>query len=457
MKSPFRIAAVVAVTGVVTLHADVPTATDVTFAQAANSRTVTITYKLSSAPAVTTLDIQTNAGNNVWVSIGDANISHLTGDINRLVSGKETYTMKWHPDLSWPDHKVAPNGARAVITAWAPDNTPDYMVVDLTGSLADPVRYYPSAEAVPGGVLSNTAYRTTALLMRKIMAKDVRWTMGSVGEPGRASNETAHSVQLTNNYYIGVFPITQTQWQIAGRARPTPSAFNLAGYGMMRPVDNVCYNEIRTGNSQNYVSGFDWPQPPATGSYLGWLRLISRGTSFPAGVDFDLPSEAEWEFAARAGHGEGYWGNGKPILSNNRDDNLPGRYSWNGGTLDGGSSGSSLPTPSACTDATGTPIVGTNGCNDWGLYDMNGSIFEVCLDWYEANITSETIFNGKVNVDPNNAAKTLSGATGSNRVAKGGAWRYSADICRNAYRYQLNPGSSSNLGGLRVVCRAGLK
>lgn len=440
----------------------VPEATNVTFGQSESTRKVTITYKLTAAPAVVTIDIQTNAGANAWISIGGRNLTHFTGDVNRMVSGKETYTATWRPDLAWAGNTVPAGKARAVVTAWAPDNTPDYMAVDLTKSAADPVRYYADADSVPGGVLSNTAYRTTVLLMRKIMAKDVVWTMGSVNEAGRAANnEMAHEVQLTNNYYIGVFPITQTQWQLAGRSRPTPSAFNRVGYGMMRPVENVCYNEIRVNNGQSYLAGYDWPKAPHPSSFLGELRNRTKNAYFTTGVDFDLPSEAEWEFAARAGHGEGYWGNGLPILStkdnNYKCPNFLGRYSHNGGTLDGGTGGTSLPTPANCDDQTGTPIVGTSGCNDWGLYDMNGSVFECCLDWYEEDITSTTVFNGKVNVDPDDASKTLSGAPGSNRVGKGGAWRYQADIGRSAYRYQMKPESSSNLMGLRVACRAGLK
>ena len=98
-----------------------PSVTSVTMSQAAN-REVTITYNLVGAPAVVTLDIQTNASEGVWASIGGQNIQNFSPDsaVWRRVETNGEYTIRWQADLSWPDHKITGKGARAVVTVWAP-------------------------------------------------------------------------------------------------------------------------------------------------------------------------------------------------------------------------------------------------------------------------------------------------------------------------------------------------
>ena len=207
----------------------VPEVTECTMTQGPGSRLVTIQYKLSETPAVVTLDIETNVvGTADWVSIGGEHIWNAEGAVWRKVTSADVSDGKcvitWHPEQSWKDpegngfkvdgttHKI-----RAKVTAWALDNTPDYMVVDITATAgAGKERYYPRVDFLPGSelgqigaVTNNTAYRDTCLLMRKIMAKNVTWTMGELTMKG---NSAAHQVTLTNNYYIGVFEVTQNQW-----------------------------------------------------------------------------------------------------------------------------------------------------------------------------------------------------------------------------------------------------
>ena len=427
--------AVLASAAVSAFAASVPEVTSVIMSQPSNSRLVTIAYTLGEAPAVVTLDVQTNATANApandpgWASIGGKAVWNATGDVwKKIEPGSRTIT--WRPDLSWPDHKIADNRARAVVTAWATNNTPDYMVVDITATGgADTQTYYPAADFVPRGV-TNGIYKTTMLLMRKIMAKDVTWTMGSVSESGRSvSNEKPHQVTLTNNYYIGVYPVTQTQWyQITGYNN---SNFNTE-YAM-RPVDNVCYNEMRNSNSTAGNAANNWPNSPNDNSFLGKLRNTTK-------LDFDLPSEAQWEFAARAGNGEGYWGNGSAIqISSDKDPNLNllARYKNN-------------PTTNLSPDAAtitpsegGTAIVGSYVENNWGLYDTAGNVWECCLDLFESDITA---LNGAVNT------------SGSNRVLRGGGWNSPAGGCRSAQRRgDIGSNVRQNYVGVRVVCTAGLQ
>ena len=430
------------------LTAAVPEISNVTMAQD-TTRLVTITYTLADAPAVVTVDVQTNNANGAWASIGGEAVWNATGDVWKKVE-TGSHTITWRPDHSWPDHKIADGGARAVVTAWALDNTPDYMVVDLAAAAQPGTQtYYPAADFVPGGV-TNSLYKTTTLLMRKIMAKDVIWTMGSTtleNQNRQAAHEATHQVKLANNYYIGVYEITQSQWsQVA--TNNTTAVANFTTERFMRPMEKVCYNEIRNAaNTTTANASYNWPNAPNPSSFLGLLRSKT-------GIDFDLPSEAQWEFAARAGNGVGYWNDGTPILNANPDANLNllGRYERNGGRV---LSGTSYVDPAAnCGVTNGTAIVGSYLPNAWGIYDMHGNVWEWCLDWYEDNINAH---GGAVNIDPSAPAKTLSGASGAYRMLRGGSWSNAAGSCRPAFRSFITPTNRHYGIGFRVLCSAGLQ
>lgn len=416
-----------------------PQISNVRLEQNGVSRRVTVRYDLDEA-AVVTMDVLTNG-----VSIGGENIQNVGGNCFKRVAAGNDHEVTWDPYLSWPDQKFGAGVVSVRMTAWALDNTPDYMVVDLAA--ANTVRYYPSVDFLPGStpgqkgaVTNNPAYKTSKLIMRKIMARGVEWTMGSApGETQRQSVEASHVVTLTNNYYIGVFEVTQAQWKnITPTSTATPQ---FTADAEMRPVEKVSYNEIRNSASKTANTAYNWPANPNASSFLGLLRTKT-------GLDFDLPTEAQWEFAARAGHGSGFWGDGSTIKNTDTDANLSNlaRYLYNhGGTS---------TTPTLAPSAGGTAIVGSHKPNSWGLYDMHGNVWECCLDWYADNITT---FDGKVNINPSNSAQTLSGATGSNRVRRGGSWYHPAGNCRPAHRISAAPDGQNADAGLRLVCTAGLQ
>ena len=424
--------------------ATVPEVTSVTMSQSADRR-VTITYTMDNAPAVVTLDVQTNCtvnGEVKWASIGGQAVCNAQGAVWRKVTsadadGQGKYEITWRPDLSWPDHKIAAGGARAVVTAWAYDNTPDYMVVDISATAkTDSQKYYPSADFLPGGLLGNADYRTSTIVMRKIMAKDVTWTMGSTAleeqreKSGTTAYETVHRVTLTNNFYVGVFEITQAQWSNVYNTKP--AHFNNPSDRAMRPVEKVSFNSIR--NVANTVN--EWPAAPASESFLGLLRGKT-------GIDFDLPSEAQWEFAARAGNGDTKWGDGSGVQNADVDENLNnlGRYKHNGGMV-----GADLAEPPATCEATsGTSIAGSYDQNDWGLYDMHGNVWEWCLDWWKTDISTS---GGEVNLD----------SSSGYRIIRGGCYNVVAASCRSACRYISRPETAtSSTIGFRVTCTAGLR
>ena len=416
-----------------------PQISNVRLNQNSISRRVTVQYDLDEA-AVVTMDVLTNG-----VSIGGENIQAVSGDCFKKVAAGNNHVVTWDPYLSWPDQKFGAGVVSVRMTAWALDNTPDYMVVDLAA--ANTVRYYPDVDFLPGStpgqqgaITNNPAYKTSKLIMRKIMASGIEWTMGSAaGETQRQSVETSHVVTLTNNYYIGVFEITQAQWKnITPTSTATPQ---FTADAEMRPVEKVSYNEIRNSASKTANTAYNWPANPNASSFLGLLRTKT-------GLDFDLPTEAQWEFAARAGHGSGFWGDGSTIKNTDTDANLNNlaRYLHNhGGTS---------TTPTLAPSVGGTAIVGSHKPNSWGLYDMHGNVWECCLDWYADNITT---FDGKVNINPSNSAQTLSGATGSNRVRRGGSWYHPAGNCRPAHRISAAPDGQNADAGFRLVCTAGLQ
>ena len=437
-----------------------PSVSGVTMTQADDRRLVTIAYTLADAPAIVTLDVQTNrtgAATGVaadWVSVGGEALWAVSGDVWKKVS-PGSREIAWKPGTFWRGQRAS--AARAVVTAWPTDNPPDYLVADLSdGAAANSERYYPSAAFLPGGLLANEDYRRTRLVMRKIPAKGVTWTMGSATDEkdfGRdATAEKQHDVTMGSNYYLGVFAVTQEQWwHVWGMTASPGTSSNNYFYveGAMRPAEWMTYYGIRSGASEKAKSGTascEWPNDPNPESFLGRLRTKT-------GLKFDLPTEAQWEFACRAGTGSGCLNDGSAISAENID--RLGRIYENGGyvakTGDDGKMEYSYPAKNVGADQ-GTAIVGSFEPNAWGLYDMHGNVWEYCLDWFVKDVSSLT--DGLPNIDPIDPSKPRTG-TATQRVRRGGSWGNDAYMARSAYRLGRAPDNQTHYAGFRLALPVG--
>ena len=301
-----------------------------------------------------------------------------------------------------------------------------YVVIDLSGGTT--ASAYPVSElnGEPFGGWTDE-YKTTKLVLRRIEASTFK--MGSPGgELGRSENEDLHTVTITSPYYIGVFPVTQRQWELVMGNRP--ANFSKDECYMMRPIENICYNDIRGSKA-----GAGWPASSAVDedSFLGRIRRLSGlGT-------LDLPTEAEWECACRAGTTTALY-SGVDLQSEWKDSNvnLIARYYYTGG---GGSTETSLG-----VDEGGTAIVGSYRPNAWGLYDMCGNVLERCLDWAVEWLGAADV------IDP------VGSQTGSYRVLRGGSWNHMAGGCRSAMRWTTSytpsyKGTVSGIAGFRIAVR----
>ncbi len=300
----------------------------------------------------------------------------------------------------------------------APDQK-KYAVVDLSAgpnASSYPVRY---SSIEPD--LSDDTCRTTELWLRKIPAGT--FIMGSSeDEMERDNGETRHQVTLTQDYYIGVFECTQRQWELVMGTKP--SYFSNADYYATRPVEQVSYDMIRGTGAQ---AGASWPACGHTVDATSFMGKLQTKT----GLVFDLPTEAQWEHACRAGTMTAL-NSGKDLTSAEQDDAMAevGRYWYNGG------SGSTKN----CTTDKGTAKVGSYLPNAWGLYDMHGNVYEYCLDWYDRSVGTESLS------DP------AGPDTGTNRMGKGGNWGNDACYCRSAFRLGYLPLNATKSVGFRIVC-----
>ncbi len=308
-----------------------------------------INYTLSEAPGIVTFEVLTND-----VPIGAECLKNAVGDVNRVVE-PGARTINWDASEIWPGHKFRTPSVKARVTVWPTNAPPDWLAVDLT-SADCPVTYYASEAALPWGRISgNQKYKGDVLLMRKIPASHV---LSFIGSPETEANhlagrETRRMCTLTNDFYIGIYPLTFRQFYLLQNG-PTSTETRLA------PVFNQSYNRLRYNreDSPNAARPVNFPTtPPRT--FVGSSSLLQDWRT-KTGLVLDLPTAAQWEIACRAG-------------------------------TDG-------PTYAALNLICKPEVHPNNGYdvglyqpNGWQLYDMIGNRYEWCLDYFSDNITAEAV------------------------------------------------------------------
>ena len=216
--------------------------------------------------------------------------------------------------------------------------------------------------------------------------------MGSpANEPNRDSDEVQHRVTVSG-FCMGTYPVTQKDYQaLMGY---NPSEFK----GDMLPVEEVnWYDAIDYCNARSRKEGLA-PAYTVSGTNISWNRSANG---------YRLPTEAEWEYACRAG------------------------------TTTPFSTGNAITTSQANYNREKTTPVGSLTANAWGLYDMHGNVWEWCWDWYGAYTSGDQT--------------TMGAAFGSKRVLRGGSWDNSAQSLRSANRVSGTPTGSSCYNGFRLV------
>ena len=233
---------------------------------------------------------------------------------------------------------------------------------------------------------------TNSIGMKLVLIHPGSFTMGSPDdEVGRVRNETSHEVTLSKSYYLGANEVTQGEYEKVMGANPNNFK------GSKNPVETVSWDD----------------------SVSFCKKLSEMPEEKAAGRSYRLPTEAEWEYACRAGSTTSYsFGETAESL---------GEYAWFGEGREGK-----------------THPVGLKKPNRWGLYDMHGNVWEWCQDWL-----------GDYPPDASTDPQGPNG--GSFRVYRGGCWSDVAGYCQSAYRRRNDPSVRYNFLGFRVALSPSFK
>lgn len=309
-----------------------PSASVTAVSRNAETRAVTVDYSITGTePAVVTFDVTTNG-----VSVGGAVLRPAAGDVNRLVKpGARSFV--WMPvaaGFSFADN------VDVKVQAWATNAPPPYMVVDMV--VRSNVCFYASADAVPyeGGV-TNDLCKSRVLVMRRIPAAGKQWRKGSNNS---TDNNPYELVTMSADYYMGIYPVTQNQYEKMGLSNDSGHKSNLL------PIESRADFRPMSGASTGYA-GVTETAIPAFAAFTG--------------VAFRLPTAAEWEYACRAG---------TSTRLNNGTDSAIDDLGWYQGN-----------------ENHHPRCVGLKLPNSWGLYDMHGNVFEWCSD---ASGSDHVLFGG---------------------------------------------------------------
>ena len=401
------------------------------------------TYDITSATITLNNPVQDGYTFKGWSGTGLDGDSNTTVTIARGSIGHRSYTANYTPISYIIDYDLAEGHLETGVS-----NPTTYDITSATITISNPTRDgfnflgWEGTDITEGTAsdsltipVGSTGYRSyvaswtpaivevynftlaegVTLEMRRCPAGT--FTMGcpttEVGYQSWNGEGTQHEVTISDDFYMGKFEVTQDQYfAVMGT---NPSSFREGAANNVRPttsanypVEQVSWNDIMTATT-------------------GFIDKINTqlATQIPTGYRFDLPTEAQWEYACRAGTTTAL-NNGKNLINASAlDSNLSevGWYCQNWGQSN-----------------NKTHSVGALASNTFGLYDMHGNVFEWCKDWYASDY-----YTTAPATDPQGPD------TGSDRVMRGGSWNNNPNNCRSAYRNNNNPTNRNNNCGFRVA------
>ncbi len=307
------------------------------------------------------------SGSSLEVQLADAGQQSIELQLTDRAGHKTFHAL----DVQRPDPE--PRGARAIEAWWTP----------------------PPAQSEAGHEAGLPSAIENDLAMRFVLVPAGRFAMGSDAFPAHAP----HDVVLSRNFYLKSTEVTQAEYRRVMGAEPSEFAAN----GEDAPVESLSwFDAVRFCNRLSELDGLEPAYAIDGPEQVRFLGLDRSG--------YRLPSEAEWEYACRAG--------------------TQTRYAV----------GDALSEAQACFSqpADSGPVpVGSHPANPWGLFDMHGNVWEWCGDWYGDY--------------PVRATDPLGPQTGDNRVLRGGSWQHDAQRCMSAYRSRVQPGMGNGFIGFRIA------
>jgi len=294
---------------------------------------------------------------------------------------------------------LSPTNTWQFLTNLTPLSSSPYLVGD-TSVLSAPRFYQAFSQQVPTNVVTTNM----------VWIAPGTFVMGSpTSEVLRGSDETQHTVTLTQGFYMGKYEVTQREYLALMGSNPS-----LFTGDLNRPVEYVYWSDAT--------------------NYCGHLTQQERGAGrLPTGWVYRLPTESEWEYACRAGTTTAF-GFGSAIHGGTA--NFDDSHEYDAAIGDILLSNPTVPWLDRTT------AVGSYQPNAWGLYDMHGNVFEWCRDWYGTYPT------GSVTDPPGPPS-------GSYFVRRGGGWGSYGSYCRSAYRYYSISSRRGSYIGFRVVLAPG--
>jgi len=268
-----------------------------------------------------------------------------------------------------------------------PDNRDTFIGFRLVspGITREVLEEIPIEPPLPDTTKNNQLHKLNDLENNMIFIHGGTFTMGCTAEQGSDCDDwekPAHQVTL-NSFRMGKYEVTQAEWEAVMGLNPSRFA-NCPNC----PVDNVSWNDVQ--------------------AFIAKLNSLTGG-------NYRLPTEAEWEYAARGGNPSS-----AVKYSGSEDIASVAWYDGNAGNK--------------------THPVGQKQANALGLYDMSGNVWEWCSDWY-----SDSYYNNSPSTNPRGPS------TGANLLLRGGGWGSDAGKCRVSYRNYYMPDYRSGNGGFRLV------